>query len=89
MIASTLPAKDIFFLRIGGISINENTCRNCEWIALVCNFSMQLYFLVHIITHHYFFVEFNDKLHKYLFNGNFPVNSDIPIFLIIFSKRHS
>lgn len=54
---------------------------------------MQLYFSRvarwFIITHHYFFVEFNDKLHKYFcLMVTFPVNSDIPI-LIIFSKRHS
>lgn len=68
-------------------------CRNCEWIALVCNFSMQLYFPKvarwFIIIHHYFFVEFNDKLHKYFcLMVTFLVNSDVPI-LIIFSKRYS
>lgn len=45
MIASTLPAKDIFFHLEWVKSVySENTCRNCEWIALACNFSMQLYF---------------------------------------------
>ena len=72
-IASTLPAKDIFFYLEWAKSVySENTCRNCEWIALACNFSTQLYFSrvakwFFVITYHYFLVDFNDKLCKMLY----------------------